>query len=103
MSDFSIALPEVILSLYAMIALLAAVYTGKDALTDALTWATSAVMIALALWIGMGQSGHHSGFGGMFTDDAFGRFAKVTILLSAAAVLTISRDFMARQGLGRFE
>lgn len=103
MSDFSIALPELILSLYAMIALLAAVYTGKDALTDALTWATSAVMIALALWIGMGQSGSHSGFGGMFTDDAFARFAKVTILVSAASVLIISRDYMARQGLGRFE
>ena len=37
MSDFAIALPELILSLYAMAALLVAVYTGKDSLTDALT------------------------------------------------------------------
>ncbi len=103
MSDFSIALPELILSLYAMAALVFAVYTGKDALTDALTWATAGLMVALALWIGLGQSGTQTAFGGMFTNDAFARFAKVTILVSAAAVLVISRDFMARRGLGRFE
>jgi NADH-quinone oxidoreductase subunit N len=103
MSDFFLVLPELILSLYAMVALLVAVYTGKDALTDALTWATAAVMVALALWISLGQTGNESGFGGMFTQDAFARFAKVTILLSAAAVLIISRDYMARRGLGRFE
>ncbi len=39
----------------------------------------------------------------MFINDAFARFAKVTILVSAAAVLIISRDFMSRRGLGRFE
>ena len=103
MSDFSNFMPELILSLYAMAALLFAVYTGKDALTDALTWATAGLMVALALWIGMGQSGTQTAFGGMLTDDAFARFAKVTILVSAAAVLVISRDFMARRGLGRFE
>ncbi len=103
MSDFAIALPELILSLYAMLALLVGVYTGKDNLTDALTWATAGLMVALALWIGMGQTGAQVAFGGMFVDDAFGRFAKVTILLSAAAVLVVSRDFMARRGLGRFE
>jgi NADH-quinone oxidoreductase subunit N len=103
MSDFSIFMPELILSLYAMAALLFAVYTGKDALTDALTWATAGLMVALALWIGFGESGSASGFGGMLVDDAFARFAKVTILASAAAVLVISRDFMAKRGLGRFE
>ncbi len=103
MSDFTFFMPELILSLYVMAALLFAVYTGKDALTDALTWATAGLMVALALWIGKGQSGTQSGFGGMLVDDAFARFAKVTILASAAAVLVISRDFMARRGLGRFE
>lgn len=103
MSDFSIALPELILSLYAILALLVVVYTGKDAMTDALTWATAGLMVALALWIGMGVTGTKSAFGGMFTDDAFARFAKVAILVSAAAVLVISRDFMSRRGLGRFE
>ena len=39
----------------------------------------------------------------MFIDDAFARFAKVTILLSAAAVLAMSQDYMARRELLRFE
>ena len=36
-------------------------------------------------------------------DDAFARFAKVTILFSAAAVLLIGQDYMARNDLLRFE
>jgi len=103
MNDLSIVMPELILSLYAMAALLAAVYTVKDGLTDVLTWATAGLMLALALWIGMGQSGTETAFGGMLVNDAFARFAKVAILVSAAAILVVSRDFMARRGLGRFE
>ena len=102
-SDFAVVLPELILSLYAMGALLVVVYAGKDGLTAALTWATAGLMVALALWIGLGETGTRVAFGGMFTDDAFARFAKVTVLVSAAAVLVISQDFMARRGLGRFE
>jgi NADH-quinone oxidoreductase subunit N len=39
----------------------------------------------------------------MFIDDPFARFAKVAILLSAAAVLAMSRDYMLRRDLLRFE
>ena len=101
--DLHTVLPELILAIYALLALLFAVYTGKDNATNALTWATAGLMVALALWIGMGESGTNTAFGGLFIDDAFARFAKVTILLSTAAVLVISQDYMARQGLGRFE
>ncbi len=102
-SDFAVVLPELILSLYAMAALLVVVYAGKDGMTAALTWATAGLMVALALWIGLGETGTRVAFGGMFTDDAFARFAKVTVLVSAAAVLVISQDFMQRRGLARFE
>ncbi|MEY4696317.1 MAG: hypothetical protein RIT14_745 [Pseudomonadota bacterium] len=39
----------------------------------------------------------------MFVDDPFARFAKVTILISAAAVLIMSQDYMIRHDLLRFE
>jgi NADH-quinone oxidoreductase subunit N len=39
----------------------------------------------------------------MFIDDPFARFAKVTILVSAAAVLIMSQDYMIRRDLLRFE
>ncbi|PPB81806.1 NADH dehydrogenase subunit N [Albidovulum inexpectatum] len=102
-ADFSAILPEVVLVLYAMAALLGAVYTGKDELASMLTWTTAAVFIGLAAWIGLSQPGDSVAFGGMFRDDAFARFGKVTVLLSAAAVLAMSQDYMTRRGLARFE
>jgi NADH-quinone oxidoreductase subunit N len=102
-ADFQIVLPEVLIAVYAMAALLFAVYTGKDDTAPMLMWATSAVFVLIALWIGAGGDGARSAFGGMFIDDPFARFAKVTILLSAAAVLLMSRDYMMRRDLLRFE
>ncbi len=102
-ADFSAILPEVVLVIYAMAALIGAVYTGKDELTGTLTWATVAVFVGIAAWIGLSAPGDVMAFGGMFNDDAFARFAKVTVLLGAAAVLAMSQDYMARRGLGRFE
>ena len=101
--DLSIILPEIILAVFAMAALLVGVYGGKDKLAPALLWATSALFLAVAAWIGLQGSGTASAFGGMFVDDAFARFAKVTILLSAAAVLLMSEGYMARRNLLRFE
>ncbi|MBC7142998.1 MAG: NADH-quinone oxidoreductase subunit NuoN [Rhodobacteraceae bacterium] len=102
-ADFSAILPEVVLVLYAMAALLGAVYTGKDEMTGPITWATVVMFVGIAVWIGLSGAGDAMAFGGMFTDDAFSRFAKVTVLLSAAAVLAMSQDYMARRGLDRFE
>ena len=102
-ADFQTALPEFALAIFAMLALLAAVYTGKDRLAVPLTWVTAGVMLVVAAWIGIGGSGSHVAFGGLFHDDAFARFAKVTILISAAASLAVSQEYMERQGLLRFE
>ncbi len=101
--DYIAALPETLLALYGMIALLVVVYTGKDRLTPVLTWATVAVFCALALWIGLRPGLGAVAFSGAFHDDAFARFAKITVLLSAAAVLAMSEDYMRRTDLGRFE
>ena len=102
-TDLHIVLPEVILALYAMAALLFAVYSGKDALTGAITWATAGVFVALAAYIGFSGEGANIAFGGMFVDDAFARFAKVVVLLSAAGVLVMAQDYMTRNDMGRFE
>ena len=101
--DFQTVLPEVVLALYAMGALLFAVYTGKDKLFAAVNWATVGVLAALALWIGFAGAGAQTAFDGMFVDDAFSRFAKIVVLLSAAAVLAIGQDYMAKLDMDRFE
>ncbi|TMV08002.1 NADH-quinone oxidoreductase subunit NuoN [Ruegeria sediminis] len=102
-ADLSVILPEIILAIYAMAALIGAVYTTKDALGPLLVWTTAGLMAVLAFWIATNGDGTHIAFNGMFVDDGFARFAKVAILLAAAAVLVMSQEYMARRGLLRFE
>ena len=102
-ADLTVILPEIVLSVYAMLALIGAVYTIKDGAASMLVWVTSALFLAIAIWIGVNGEGTNVAFGGMFVDDGFARFAKVVILVSAAAVLLMSEGYMARKGLLKFE
>ncbi len=102
-ADLNIILPEIVLAVYAMAALILAVYSGKDKLAGTMVWATSALMLVLAFWIGTTGEGSNAAFYGMFNDDPFSRFAKVVILVSAAAVMVMSEGYMQRRGLLRFE
>ena len=101
--DLQILLPEILLALYALAALMVGVYGSKDKLTPLLTWATAGLFVALALLVAFRGGEGASAFGGMVVDDAFARFAKVVILISAAGVLVMSQDYMARRDLARFE
>ncbi|RMH47437.1 MAG: NADH-quinone oxidoreductase subunit N, partial [Alphaproteobacteria bacterium] len=101
--DMGVLLPEIVLSVYAMVALIWAVYTGKDRLATTLVWLTAALMVAVAFWIGGVRGGTAEAFGGAFVDDAFARFGKVVILLSAAVVLVMGQGFLSRRGILRFE
>ncbi|MGD1884358.1 MAG: NADH-quinone oxidoreductase subunit NuoN [Paracoccaceae bacterium] len=102
-ADLTIILPEILLACFAMLGLIGAVYTSKDHMASPLLWATSAVFLAIAVWIVFTGEGTNVAFNGMFVDDAFSRFAKVTILVSAAAVLLMSEGYMSSRGLLRFE
>ncbi|MGH1459477.1 MAG: NADH-quinone oxidoreductase subunit NuoN [Paracoccaceae bacterium] len=102
-ADLNTIAPEIVLSVYAMVALVAAVYTGKDKIAGLLVWLTAGLFALIAAWIGFGGSGTTQAFGGMFVDDAFSRFAKVTILLSGAAVLVMGQEYMSRRAMLRFE
>ncbi len=101
--DIAILLPEIVLSVYAMAALIIAVYTRKDGAASLVLWITSAVLLGLAFWIGLSGGGTQVAFGGMFIDDGFSRFAKVVILVSAAAILVMSQEYMEKRDLLRFE
>ena len=102
-ADLNIILPEILLAIFAMLALVGAVYTTKDKLAPMLTWGTAVVFVLIAAWIGISGEGSQTAFGGMFNDDAFARFAKITILVSAAAVLIMGQDYMSRRQMLKFE
>lgn len=101
-ADIQIVLPEIVLAVFAMAALLFGVYTSKDKIASPLTWVTAAVFVVMSFWIATRAPGG-AAFGGMFVDDGFARFAKVVILLSAAAILAMSEGYMAKRDLLRFE
>ncbi|WP_299844220.1 NADH-quinone oxidoreductase subunit NuoN [uncultured Paracoccus sp.] len=101
--DFSTILPEFLLATYAMLALLAGAYFGKDAIARPILWITVAALLLTGLYIGVADRPEQSAFHAMFIDDGFARFAKVTVLLSAAIVLAMSADYLTRHGLMRFE
>jgi len=102
-ADLNTVLPEVILAVYAMAALMFAVYTRKDATAPLLVWTTAILMAVLAFWIGTSGAGTTTAFDGAFVDDGFARFAKVVILLSAAAVLVMGQEYLAHRALLKFE
>ena len=102
-ADLSIALPEILLALFAMTALMVGVFAGQDRVAPMVLWATSAAFVLLGLMIALQGTEARTAFGGMFIDDPFARFAKVMILLSAAVVMLMGQDYMLRHGLLRFE
>ena len=84
-ADLNVILPEIVISVYAMAALLFAAYTGQGPDGgDAGLAHGGALCGDGAVDRGVTGGGTRTAFGGMFNDDGFARFAKVTILLSAA-------------------
>ena len=79
-ADINTVLPEIILAVYAMAALMFGVYGGKDRLAGLIFWATAGVMVLLGLWIAFEPDGTSRAFNGAFINDGFARFAKVVML-----------------------
>ncbi|WP_312530853.1 NADH-quinone oxidoreductase subunit NuoN [Paracoccus sp. (in: a-proteobacteria)] len=101
--DFSTVLPEFTLAVYALIALMAGAYLGKDKIARPILWVTVLVLLIVAAMVGLGDKTDGTAFHQMFIDDAFARFAKVVALIGAASVLAMSADYLDRFGLLRFE
>jgi NADH-quinone oxidoreductase subunit N len=102
-ADLTIALPEIVLALFAMGALMVGVYGGKDKLAEPILWVTAGLMVLLALFVGSKGIAAQDAFNGMYLSDPFAHFAKMLILVSAAVVLVMGQTNMAAMGLLKFE
>ncbi|MDG1237217.1 MAG: NADH-quinone oxidoreductase subunit NuoN [Amylibacter sp.] len=102
-SDITIVLPEVLLAVFSMAALMFAVYTKKDDTAPLVTWATAGAMMAIGLWIAASPIDNRMAFNGAFIDDGFSRFAKVLMLFSSAIMLLLSQDYLRRNNMFKFE
>ena len=101
--SLTIVFSELALIIYILASLMFAVYTKKDQLTSKLIWVTALVMIVLGALIILLGSGTSKAFGGAFIDDGFARYAKVVVLWSSATILIISRDYLTKNNLMKFE
>ena len=98
-----ILFPEIILAVFAMVALIAGVYGGKDKASALILWITVGMFCLAAFYIGINGGDTNTAFGGAYIDDSFSRFLKILILLSSSVVLIISKDFMIKHKLFKFE
>ena len=101
-AELQVILPEIVLAVYAMGALLFGVYGSQDRMAKGLTYVTAAVLAVVGAWIAISDDAG-LGFGSMIVKDGFARFAQVTILWSAAVVLVMSVDWMERARILKFE
>jgi NADH-quinone oxidoreductase subunit N len=102
-SDFAIALPEIMLAVICMGFLMYGAFRGEDRTAATLTYAMSGALFALGLAVTFTEERAFTAFGGGFVVDGFARFAKVTVLFSAAAILALSKDYLERRNLLKFE
>ncbi len=101
--DLGVVLPELILAAVCLGFLLVGVFKGEERMAPTLTFAMAGVLAALGCSIGLSGGGDAEAFHGAFVSDGFSRFAKTLILLSSAAILALSKDYMERRKILQFE
>ncbi len=103
-ADFNIVLPEVVLAVFAMAALLFGVYGGKDKTAPMMIWATAAIMAATGALDRAQRVGHASGLRRHVRRSTRSRaLPRSRSCFLAAAVLLMSESYLAKRDLLRFE
>lgn len=102
LADLSEFVPEILLTLYALAALMVGVYFNNRDVHRFIYNATIIVFLVLAVFYFFRQ-GRLPLFNNFIIDDGFGRFLKIMIMLSSAAVLAASWRYFLRRDLIKFE
>ena len=92
MNDLLLTLPELVLSIGAIVLMLVAAWRGDDA-TPAISVSSVALLVAAGLVVVMNPQG--IGFDGMYRGDAFAAFAKILIYIATAVSIIIAPRFFA--------
>jgi NADH-quinone oxidoreductase subunit N len=98
--NWTLALPEIVLSLAAMAILIFGVLYRRDASFACNMLALGALLLTAFLVLAAPVG---SAFGGLFVVDAFARFAKLLIIAGSALALMLSLDYNRHEGIARFE
>ena len=98
-----ILMPEIILSIFSMFIIMVGVFSKQKSISSFLLWLTCFVLVLTALWVLIGVPDDSYAFNGAFRADGFSILFKVCILLSAAIVLAMSKDYLERSNLLNYE
>ncbi|PSJ39790.1 NADH-quinone oxidoreductase subunit NuoN [Allosphingosinicella deserti] len=100
--SLALTLPEIILTVGAIVLMLAAAFAG-DRHARTITWAAIGVLALAAAWVpGIATAGGVA-FDGLFVADSFAAFAKVLVYIAAAAALVAANGWFGRAGDYRAE
>ena len=99
--DLSVALPELTLAVGAMALLLIGVSTRKEQ-ADLILWAAVLILALAGFWV-LRESGTTALFGDSFIVDPFARVMKLLTLTGAAVTLIMSVDYWRGAGRLKFE
>ncbi len=98
--NWTLLLPEIVLGGAGLIAIVAGVIPKRDTTFPVAMGVLGALLLAAVLTLGQAEG---TAMGGQYVADAYTRFAKILVLLGAAAGLVLSLDWNEKQGLSRFE
>ncbi len=100
LENWALAGPEIFLVVVAMGLLMFGAFRGERSV-EAISWISAlALMICVALVV-KGNSG--TGYNGLFVVNPFNAAMKVLALIGSAVAIVMSRGFMSREGVWRFE
>ena len=94
-----ILMPEIILSIFSMFIIMVGVFSKQKSISSFLLWLTCFVLVLTALLVLIVVPDDSYAFNGAFRADGFSILFKVCILLSAAIVLAMSKDYLERSNL----
>ncbi|QAY79014.1 NADH-quinone oxidoreductase subunit NuoN [Sphingosinicella sp. BN140058] len=100
--SLALTLPEIILTIGAIVLMLAAAFAG-DRHARTITWLAVATLALAAFWVPGITTGGGIAFDGLFVADSFAAFAKVLIYVGAAAALIAADGWFGRAGDYRAE
>ena len=100
-TSLSLATPELILAVGAMVLLMIGVFSGERA-NNTVTGLTVALLAAVGAWI-LFFPADGDAFGGSFISDPFARFMKIVTLIGSLVTLIMSVGFAREEKFDRFE
>ena len=101
--DVLIIGPELILFIFCLISLLIGSFYDSVKTSNFIFFTTIVILILLAILIYISPYNTIPAFKGAFFRDAFAQYFQITILLSVAALLVLSKEYLIKYELLKFE